>query len=175
MSTIAIVATDKKDGIGKEGGIPWKSDLAFFKKMTTDHVVIMGRRTWESLKVKPLPDRVNIIVSTTLPQGRWKLNKNDDQFFFCEPTIGSALRLANDIAPDKEHFLIGGEQLYASAFVAGLVDAVLITRYALEANCDTFFPRTLRALEKEFRKFKVVDIDNDGEIPLMRVYFTNEL
>jgi dihydrofolate reductase len=174
MSAIAIVACDQKQGIGKDGSIPWKTDLSFFKKMTTGHVVIMGRKTWESLNIQPLPDRVNIIVSNTLPQGRWKKNKSDKEYFYCEPSIGAALAFARDLYPDKEHFIIGGEQLYRSAFVAGLIDAVLLTKYAIDANCDTFFPMSIEDLEHHFRKFKIVDIDNDGEIPLFRVYYTDE-
>ena len=61
-----IVAIDKKRGIGLNNKIPWyfKEDLQFFKKITLNSIVIMGRNTWESLK-KPLPQRYNIVLSTT--------------------------------------------------------------------------------------------------------------
>jgi len=130
MSTIAIVDIDRNYGIGKNGTIPWKTDLAFFNKMTTNHVVIMGKNTWESLSDKPLLDRINIVVSTKLDDGRWKLKKNLCGYFYTVKSLGQALRLADDIAHDKEHFIIGGEHLYLSAFVAGIVDAVLVTKYA---------------------------------------------
>ena len=58
-------AQDKKGGIGKNGKLPWhiSEDLKNFKKLTTGHTIIMGRKTWDSLPVKPLPNRKNIILS----------------------------------------------------------------------------------------------------------------
>ena len=70
-----IVAIDKKRGIGLNNSIPWyfKEDLQFFKKITLNSIVIMGRNTWESLK-KPLPQRYNIVLSTT------KKEKNGEHY-----------------------------------------------------------------------------------------------
>jgi dihydrofolate reductase len=65
----AIVAVDNNWGIGYNGDllehIP--DDMKFFKKLTTGNVVIMGRKTWDSLPVKPLPDRLNLVITR---QGR---------------------------------------------------------------------------------------------------------
>ena len=60
-----IVATDLKGCIGKEGKMPWHipADLKRFKELTKGGVVIMGRKTFESLGCKPLPDRLNIILT----------------------------------------------------------------------------------------------------------------
>lgn len=60
-----IAAHDRNRAIGKEGGIPWHipEDLAMFKRETLGGALIMGRRTWESLPVKPLKNRLNIVVS----------------------------------------------------------------------------------------------------------------
>jgi dihydrofolate reductase len=61
----AIVAVDNNWGIGYNGNllehIP--DDMKFFKKLTTGNVVIMGRKTWDSLPVKPLPDRLNLVIT----------------------------------------------------------------------------------------------------------------
>ena len=61
-----IVAFDKKRGISKEGIIPWKlkGDLSFFKEKTKDTIVIMGRKTWERLKFKPLPNRTCVVITS---------------------------------------------------------------------------------------------------------------
>lgn len=63
-----IWAQDKNGAIGKEGKMPWHlpEDLAYFRKMTLNHTVVMGRRTWESLppRHRPLSDRTNIIISS---------------------------------------------------------------------------------------------------------------
>merc|ERR1719421_691737 len=68
-----IVATTQKGGIGKDGTLPWKlpEDMAHFKKVTTAapegkmNAVVMGRKTWESIpeKFKPLPGRINVVLS----------------------------------------------------------------------------------------------------------------
>ena len=62
-----IAAIDSNSGIAKDGSIPWycPEDLHHFKEMTTGHVVIMGRLTWESLpsKIRPLPHRINVVIS----------------------------------------------------------------------------------------------------------------
>lgn len=61
-----IVAVDFKNGIGKNNTIPWKNseDMKHFKNITTGTTIIMGRRTFESIG-KPLPNRINIIVSSS--------------------------------------------------------------------------------------------------------------
>lgn len=64
MSIIAIVAVAENLAIGRDGALPWhyKSDLQFFKQLTTGNAVIMGRKTWKSIG-KPLPNRLNIVLS----------------------------------------------------------------------------------------------------------------
>lgn len=176
MSNIVIAACDRKMGIGKDGGIPWKSDLKFFKEMTTNHVIIMGRKTWESLHQPPLPNRINIVVSTRYPDGRfYKLINEDKRIFYSVKDLEEALSLSNRNWPDKERFIIGGEQLYRTAFESGLVNSVLLTRYGLEDECDTFFPKSIKELETEFKKWKTVTTDNTGDIPLMRTFYTKDI
>ena len=59
-----VVAMAKNNVIGQNGDLPWHvpADLAHFKKLTTNHAILMGRRTWESIG-RPLPDRLNIVVT----------------------------------------------------------------------------------------------------------------
>ena len=65
MRTTFVVAAARNGVIGRAGGLPWKisSDLKLFRRLTLGRPVIMGRRTWESLAIKPLPDRHNIVVT----------------------------------------------------------------------------------------------------------------
>ena len=62
-----VVAFDKHHGLGKQNKIPWtiKDDLKFFKTITTNHVVVMGRKTYQSIpdKYRPLPNRINIVLT----------------------------------------------------------------------------------------------------------------
>jgi dihydrofolate reductase len=63
-----IWAVSENGWIGKDGKLPWhvSEELKHFKKLTANSTVVMGRKTWESLPIKPLPDRENIIISRTL-------------------------------------------------------------------------------------------------------------
>ena len=66
MEIHLIWAQDKNGGIGKDGKLPWhiSEDLINFKKITSNNTIIMGRKTWESLPKKPLPNRRNIVLSS---------------------------------------------------------------------------------------------------------------
>ena len=66
MSEIVLVVAIADNGvIGKDGGIPWhiSEDLKRFKALTLNHTIVMGRKTWDSLPKKPLPGRVNVVVT----------------------------------------------------------------------------------------------------------------
>lgn len=66
MSEIVLVVAIADNGvIGKDGGIPWhiSEDLKRFKALTLNHTIVMGRKTWDSLPRKPLPGRVNVVVT----------------------------------------------------------------------------------------------------------------
>ena len=67
MKVHLIWAQDLNGGIGRDGKLPWyiPEDLKNFKKITTQSIVIMGRKTWDSLPLKPLPKRRNIVLSST--------------------------------------------------------------------------------------------------------------
>ena len=129
---VIIVAKSKNNCIGKDGTIPWNipEDLAFFKKMTTGHTVIMGRKTWESLpkKYKPLPNRKNIVITTqkdyTVPEGVDIIHDTTD---------------IPNLYPETTRFIIGGAQIYAKT--ADMANVLYITGVdMLVDGCDTFFP-----------------------------------
>lgn len=107
---ITIVAAVSKNGIiGKDGSIPWSipTDLKHFKKLTEGGVVIMGRKTFESLGNKPLSKRHNIVVSTTM--SRINLYSNLS-------IVGSLDEALWEAQEDfKEAFIIGGEAIYKEA------------------------------------------------------------
>ena len=66
MSEIVLVVAIADNGvIGKDGGLPWhiSEDLKRFKSLTMGHTIVMGRKTWDSLPRKPLPGRVNVVVT----------------------------------------------------------------------------------------------------------------
>lgn len=172
MATV-IVASDRGDCIGNKNGIPFPSDMQFFKEQTMGNVVIMGRKTWESLplKYKPLPGRINVVVSTTYDDGRWALEKNGERFYVFH-SLDQAIKFAQSEHPQKEHFIIGGWQLYQKAFqTPKLVTKVLLSKIGVETpECDTHFLSTGQ-LEQLFGKHKVIGIDNEAEEPVLRLQY----
>jgi len=129
---IGIVAVDRNLAIGKAGKLPWhySADMKFFKQTTAGNAIVMGRRTWSTLK-GPLPDRQNIILTrngdVAVPDGVKVMNE-----------VQAVLDFAK--AVDTHLFVIGGAQVYA-AFV-GHIDRWLVTEVPLSVEAaDTFMPR----------------------------------
>lgn len=126
----AIVATSLDLAIGKDGGIPWRlpEDMAHFKATTMGHPVIMGRKTWESLPKRPLPGRLNIVV-TRNPE--YKAEGAETA-----PTPGEALNLCS---PGEKPFFIGGGEIYRQALP--LCSEVIVTEVGITVeDADTRFP-----------------------------------
>ncbi|MBI3283612.1 MAG: dihydrofolate reductase [Burkholderiales bacterium] len=128
MSSLTIiVATDKQLGIGIANTLPWRlpEDMAHFKRTTSGHPVIMGRKTFESIG-RPLPHRRNIVVS-----------RNPD-WNHAGVEVVTSLPAAQTLAGDAESFVIGGAQIYQQALP--LADKLIVTEIAQEFPCDAFFP-----------------------------------
>lgn len=126
-----IVATSLEGAIGKNNELLWQlsDDLKLFKKLTTENVILMGRNTFESIG-RPLPNRVNIIISRTF-------KKIEGCLVFSE--IQEALDFVQNEYPDKKLYFIGGASIYQAAIA--LVDEMHISRVdAHYADADTFFP-----------------------------------
>jgi len=121
-----IAAVDFNRGIGYQGNIPWyiKEELKYFKKVTGNSPIIMGRKTWDSLPKKPLPNRENLVISC----------KNKD-FFSC---LDSAL----DYCWHKEEipFVIGGTSIYEQAIYHPNLNLIYLTIVHGCYKCDTNFP-----------------------------------
>lgn len=136
-----IVAVDKSHGIGFQGQMPWphlKGDMQWFKRMTTGQVVIMGSTTYDSIG-KPLPNRINVVISRKRILG-------DHTFDDC----GSALDYCSVEYPDKDIFIIGGGNIYRQYL--DIIDRFYITEIDEEYQCDTFF--NLEYVQKHFTKVK---------------------
>jgi dihydrofolate reductase len=120
----AIAAMSLNRVIGAEGKIPWHlpEDLRFFKRTTFGHVVLMGRKTYESLG-KPLPGRENWVVSSRPLEGVRVFHDLDK---LSEPRDG------------RQIFVIGGAQLYAALLPT--CAELLLTLVKREVFGDVFFP-----------------------------------
>ena len=124
----SIVAVSDNLAIGRAGDMPWhiSADLKYFKRITLNHTVIMGRRTWESIGCRPLKNRRNIVVSSTLEPG--------DGF-----EVAGSLKQALEMASGEEIFIMGGGRLYAQAI--SMAERLYVTHvHTVVEDADTFFP-----------------------------------
>lgn len=155
----AVVAADDAGGIGLGDGLPWprlKGDLAHFKRTTTaaspgrQNAVLMGRVTWDTLRGKPLPGRVNVVISRRpdfAADGVVAATSLDDA-------------LARAAAADAERcFVVGGAAIYAEAFRHPRCGSIYLTRVAGRFEADTFLPPL-----DGFRRVEVLGEGEDGGV-----------
>ena len=141
MEIHLIWAQDKNGGIGYKGQLPWHipEDLQNFKKLTLNSTILMGRKTWESLPIKPLPKRRNIVLTR-------KKNLEVESYQSIEECL---TKLKNDNT-DKL-YIIGGSKIYNS-FI-DKADQLHITLIDEKTkNIDTIFPLTIDQFKKKFEK-----------------------
>ena len=122
-----VVAIDTRRGIGIDNKLPWHlpEDLAHFKRLTSGHPIIMGRKTFDSIG-RPLPNRRNIVVTRNPAwshEGVEAVNSLD-----------AALALVRG----AQAFVIGGAQIFSESLA--LADSLVVTEIDHAFDCDTFFP-----------------------------------
>lgn len=135
---ITLIAAVAKNGvIGNGNAIPWHlpEDFKHFSSTTKGHIVIMGRKTWESLppKFRPLPGRTNVVISQSDRDDEGALN------FDC---WASAYVYTKELAErdNQQIFVIGGAKIYDLVMRLGRADRLLISEVDMEPEGDTFFP-----------------------------------
>lgn len=129
ISMIAAIASENR-ALGKNNELVYhiSEDLQRFKRLTSNHLVIMGRKTFESIG-KPLPNRINIVVTR---------NPNFSvENVVVTHSLDEALRLA-ELKGESEAFIIGGGQIYEEAI--GKADKLYLTIVEGSPDADTFFP-----------------------------------
>lgn len=134
MQKLEIVAVVGADGsIGRNGDLirHLSEDLRHFKRLTMGGTVIMGRKTWESLPRRPLPGRLNIVVTHNKCYEAPGAEVVD--------SIEAACRLASQQTPEARLFVIGGGEIYRQAML--LTSVLHLTEVAESCpDADTFFP-----------------------------------
>jgi dihydrofolate reductase len=132
--TITIVAAIAANGvIGRGGDLPWRlpADLRHFKKLTYGHVLIMGRRTYESIG-HPLPGRTTVVVSRHATTAQ----EPSAEGVVTARTVQAAL--ARGLEIDDEVFVVGGAQVYAAGLE--MADRMVLTLVDEDPEGDTCFP-----------------------------------
>lgn len=138
-----IVAVERNQGIGFNGSMPWPrlgGDMRWFREQTTDQIVIMGRKTWESIGSKPLPNRVNLVLSKNKIEGCDACSADTDWL----------LNYCKIFYPYKEIYIIGGSAVYQHYL--DIVDRFYITEIDADYECDTFFDYSY--VKENFTKVK---------------------
>jgi dihydrofolate reductase len=138
LSIIAAMANNRV--IGYQGDMPWKMalkpDLKRFKTLTAGHPVIMGRKTWESLNGKALPNRTNIIVSETMVP-------EDAPTAIVVESLLRAVEVAKVQMGHDEIFVIGGARIYNEAIA--YADRMYLTQILKDYEGDAYFPTYSRS------------------------------
>ena len=148
-----IVAKSRNNAIGKDNKLLWhiKDDLKRFKQLTTSHTIIMGRKTFESLG-KVLPNRLHIVLT------RDENYKVDDENVKIIHDISEIEDLVND---DKEHFVIGGAQIYF--LLISKCKKLYITQIDKDFTGDSYFPKINENDWKIIERQKGPKDENDFE------------
>ena len=136
-----IWAQDENGGIGKNGQLPWhiSEDLKNFKKITSNSTIIMGRKTWDSLPIKPLPNRENIVLS--------KSSHHNIQTYKSYEECLNELQIKNV----KKIFIIGGRSIYKLFYNDAKFLHVTNINF-IDKDINEFFPIPSHQIEKKFKK-----------------------
>ncbi len=155
---VSLIAARGRNGvIGSNGDLPWrlKADLEAFKTRTLGHPVLMGRKTWESLPVRPLPGRENIVLTQD-----WTYSAGDARVY---SSFAAAVNAAKAIAARQgrgEVFVIGGGEIYARALP--MADRIYLTEVDTAPEGDARFPDLDEGDWQEIeRQAHGADADND--------------
>ncbi len=133
MKIKLIAATDLHYGIGKNGNLLFKipEDLRLFKQFTTGNIVLMGRKTFDSIGCKSLPDRINIVISSKKDFENAGITTFD--------SMETAVEYSRQNFPNKDLYIIGGGKIYEQGIK--YADEIILTKYnKLYEDADTYFP-----------------------------------
>lgn len=133
MVVRAIVACDDNLGIGLNGDMPWgriPQDLRWFRECTMGKVVVMGRRTWDSIGQMPLAGRINVVMTTRSLPG---LDQSD--VYSIKGTASQVVDWVKSVWDEADVWFMGGANVYEQAFP--ICEEVYVTRIAGAYRCDT--------------------------------------
>lgn len=129
---LLVAARGKSDQIGRDNKLLWRipADLKFFRSVTTGRALIMGRKTWDSIGAKPLPDRWSVILSRQevpdAPPAYWR------------QTVEAAIATARELGKPHKQVVVGGAEIYR--LMLPHVDEMWLTEVDDDPPADSFFP-----------------------------------
>jgi dihydrofolate reductase len=136
MIVSIIAAVSQNQVVGDSGKMPWKipAEMKFFKEKTLNHPVIMGRKTWDSLYIKPLPKRMNVVIT----RNEQLYNRLPEDNLVFVPSLEDALNYVD--GETSESFIIGGPDIWKYAIDQDYVDRMYINVINKEYPGDAYFP-----------------------------------
>tara|TARA_B100000965_G_C19450872_1_gene695188 strand:+ start:190 stop:696 length:507 start_codon:yes stop_codon:yes gene_type:complete len=150
-----VVALSNNNVIGVDNDLPWnlKADLSHFKEYTTNKIIVMGRKTYQSIG-RPLPNRINIVVSNTVNAIEGAIVSN---------SIDNAIESAKELCLEKsldEIVIIGGGYLFRDTLP--ITNKLIITRVDCDIDGDVFYPEVdLQGWKKLETVEHLKNLDND--------------
>jgi dihydrofolate reductase len=134
MTVTLVAAVGRNRVIGREGDIPWNlpGEQKRFKDLTIGHVLVMGRKTYDSIG-RPLPGRTTVVITR---QADWLPADGRHEQVLVAASVPAALRLAAEV--DSEIFVVGGGEIYAAAIADA--DRLVITWVDHAPEGDAYFP-----------------------------------
>ena len=147
MKIHLIWAQDENGGIGKDGKLPWhiSEDLKNFKRLTSGSTILMGRNTWESLPVRPLPERRNIVLSSK--------EVPDVEYY---TSVEECIEILDGDGTEKL-FVIGGTTVYRN-FIHRADELHITQVNEMTQGIDTYFPVTMLKIKKKFEKINETEL-----------------
>jgi dihydrofolate reductase len=131
MSSVnTILACDLNFGIGNENNLPWPKndrDMRWFRDHTVGHVVVMGRKTWESIGSKPLPNRINVVITSKELEGPDMTISGD---------MEDIITQIKNKYPHLHIWIIGGSEIYFQAIP--FCDKLYLTTFNQKYICDSY-------------------------------------
>ena len=132
MKVVIIAALSKNQVIGRNNGIPWHypADMKHFRRTTRGHPVVAGRKTYESFQIRPLPHRLNLVLT------RNPAYQADEGAIACQD-LSQVLTIAQNHGAEKL-FVLGGAEIYTLSLP--LADEMILTHLPITVTGDAYFP-----------------------------------
>eukprot|EP00026_Physarum_polycephalum_P014815 Phypoly_transcript_15374.p1 GENE.Phypoly_transcript_15374~~Phypoly_transcript_15374.p1 ORF type:complete len:168 (+),score=18.63 Phypoly_transcript_15374:308-811(+) len=129
-----VVAASQNNVIGRGGQLPWRlpAELAHFRNVTTNHHILMGRKTWDSIPKKPLPNRVSIVLTS-----QDSIGMEESESLKLVKSLDQGIDFAKH-SGETELMIIGGEGVFKQALP--LCNKMYFTRVHANVEGDVFFP-----------------------------------
>jgi dihydrofolate reductase len=151
-----IVAMNEDAIIGIDNKLPWHipDDLRRFKQITTNHIVVMGRKTFESLPNGPLPNRINVVITRDYDN-----YQSTNKLYFTNYEKSLSLLETLKENTKKEVFIIGGEEIYTLFMpICNLIYLTLVYKPLTQLPENRHFPITMDTLRKSYISIKNEDV-----------------